>query len=444
MSELSTNTKAETGFRKLSAALLYQQEVLSRSRKRELGQTIVDQISSVFQVRKALLFSGRPLRIHAISELADFDRTSPLLKTLENRVRKLSRTFPNDEPTEFSIDDLADAETIDQNLLGNYLLWLPIADKTSGELIGGLLLSADAIWSSADLLLAKPIRTCVSHAWKQASGKRLLANSRRLTVFALILIAIMWIPVRLSVLAPAQIVPRNPFPVTAPFPAVIRELYVQPYEQIEAGQVLASYDDTQLLAERDLAHSTLQVVKRELESLEQSAFLSSDSKGQIAVWQAKLAEQQAVFAYTQYQLERVQLIAERPGVVVFDDPEYWIGRPVTTGESIFLIADPDRVAIRLDLPIADLVPLRGGAEIQLFLDIAPNHALSGTLDYLGYSAIQTPDNVLVYRGLASLASDEGTPRLGARGTVKLYGDRVTLAYYLFRKPWSQLRQFFGI
>jgi hypothetical protein len=36
------------------------------------------------------------------------------------------------------------------------------------------------------------------------------------------------------------------------------------------------------------------------------------------------------------------------------------------------------------------------------------------------------------------------PRIGSRGTAKLYGQWVPFAYSIFRRPIASVRQFFGI
>ena len=36
------------------------------------------------------------------------------------------------------------------------------------------------------------------------------------------------------------------------------------------------------------------------------------------------------------------------------------------------------------------------------------------------------------------------PRIGLRGTAKVYGSKVSLFYYLFRKPITFMRQLIGI
>jgi hypothetical protein len=45
---------------------------------------------------------------------------------------------------------------------------------------------------------------------------------------------------------------------------------------------------------------------------------------------------------------------------------------------------------------------------------------------------------------ASLRPGQGLPRIGLRGTAKIYAGRVSLAYYLLRKPLAFMRRSLGI
>ncbi len=44
---------------------------------------------------------------------------------------------------------------------------------------------------------------------------------------------------------------------------------------------------------------------------------------------------------------------------------------------------------------------------------------------------------------ASWEKDSGMPRLGLKGTAILYGENVSIFYWLFRKPWAAAREFIG-
>jgi hypothetical protein len=54
-----------------------------------------------------------------------------------------------------------------------------------------------------------------------------------------------------------------------------------------------------------------------------------------------------------------------------------------------------------------------------------------------------PDNSLAYVVKAQLAAGS-LPRIGWRGTAKVYAEQVSLGYYLMRKPILFLRKSLGM
>ena len=82
------------------------------------------------------------------------------------------------------------------------------------------------------------------------------------------------------------------------------------------------------------------------------------------------------------------MLAPRAGVVLFDDPSEWIGRPVTVGERILRIAAPDDVEIEAWLPLGDMLALPTGAAVKLYLNATPLDPVAGRLRYLAHDAVQ--------------------------------------------------------
>ena len=70
---------------------------------------------------------------------------------------------------------------------------------------------------------------------------------------AVLVFGAMWIPVRQSVLAPAEIVPLEPTVVRAPLDGVVERIVVQPNQDVAAGEVLLTLDPTQIRNRLDVA-----------------------------------------------------------------------------------------------------------------------------------------------------------------------------------------------
>jgi len=114
---------------------------------------------------------------------------------------------------------------------------------------------------------------------------------------------------------------------------------------------------------------------------------------------------------------------------------------------VMVIADVKQVALRIDLPVGDAISLSKGARIRVFLDADPLKALSAKLRHASYHAVEQPGSGLVYQVVGDLDTKQKTqiiPRIGLRGTAQIFGNRVLLGFYLFRKPISTMRQYFGI
>ena len=110
------------------------------------------------------------------------------------------------------------------------------------------------------------------------------------------------------------------------------------------------------------------------------------------------------------------------------------------------VADPTQVEFRIMLPVKDSISLVSGSEVRVFLDNDPLHAWSAQLSESGYEPQTTPDQQLAYRLIAQLSESElqaEPPRVGLRGTAKVYGEKVSIFFYLFRRPITSVRQWLG-
>ena len=82
------------------------------------------------------------------------------------------------------------------------------------------------------------------------------------------------------------------------------------------------------------------------------------------------------------------------------------------------------------------------AAIALFLDSDPLNRHMATLERAAYQAQSNAAGQLAYRLDARF--DQAPPRIGLRGTAKLFGARAPLALYLLRRPLAALRQAVGL
>ena len=133
-------------------------------------------------------------------------------------------------------------------------------------------------------------------------------------------------------------------------------------------------------------------------------------------------------------------------MLIYSDKSDWIGKPIQVGERIMEIADPSMIQLKVNLPIDDAIVLQTGAELEVFLDSDPLNPIKAIVSSASYTVETSNQDTLSYRLYARFNENQKQDklRIGLQGTAKVYGDRVSLFFYLFRRPISTLRQFLGI
>ena len=255
-------------------------------------------------------------------------------------------------------------------------------------------------------------------------------------------VAILLFPIRLTVLAPGELVPANPAVIRAPLEGVVGSFSVKPNQIVKVGQPLFNFDDASLKSKLEVAQQALSGAQAEYRQSAQLAVTEVKYKGQLALLMGKVEERQAEADYLQGQLERAHILAPQAGIALFDDPSEWIGKPVATGERIMRIAAPDDVEVEAWLAVGDAVPLPVGAPVSLYLNASPLFSVAAQLRYVAHDAVQRPDGSYAYRVRASLAQPT-EHRVGLKGTAKLTGSWVPLVYWVLRRPVAGIRQMIG-
>lgn len=408
-----------------------------------LSFSMVNDSQALFGFRHAaLLIAGK---VRALTGISAVEPNAPFVVFIERVASRLVSGERLALPGVVPQEDLDQASRDEwQALSAPHAFWLPLKNR-EGEVFGGLWLARDNPWSEAEQALLAQLGDCYSHAWRALQpGKpwrmRWPAKTRWAIAGALLLVLL--VPVRQSILAPAEVVPRNGQIVAAPLDGVVAEFLVKPNQPVKAGEVLVRFDATSLKAQADVAERTLGVAEAELKANAQRAFSDADSSARLDLLAARVEQKRAERDYARDLLARTEVRAERDGIAVFADAQRWTGKPVRTGERLLEIANPSQAELRIELPVADAIGLEHGAEVALFLDSDPLHRHSATLERAAYQAQSTAAGQLAYR--LDAAFEAAPPRIGLRGTAKVFGDRAPLALYLLRRPLAALRQAVGL
>ncbi len=407
-----------------------------------LAYSLVNDSQALLRYRHAALLIGGKVR--ALTGISVIEPNAPFVAFVERAAAQLEAAGLPAEPTPVDPARLDDGARADwQALSAPHALWLPLSDR-HGQRFGGLWLAREEPWSELDRALLAQLADCYAHAWLALQPRpwRLRWPHRRVLGLASLVLALALLPVRQSVLAPAEVIPLDGQVIAAPLDGVIAEFLVKPNDNVRAGDILLRFDATAVRARAEVADHALAVAEAELKAHTQRAFSDTDAGARIDLLKARVEQKRAERDYARDLLARTEPRAERDGIAVFADAQRWIGRPVQTGERLLEIADPDQAALRIDLAVADALDFKPGTEVALFLDSDPLKRHPARLERLGYEAQPNAAGQLAYRLDAKFS--EAAPRIGLRGTAKLYGERGPLLVYLLRRPLAALRQGLGL
>ncbi|HPG88479.1 MAG TPA: HlyD family efflux transporter periplasmic adaptor subunit [Hyphomicrobium sp.] len=388
--------------------------------------------------------------VQGVSSIPVVDRSAPLIIFIERLVRAAAKAKTLNAVNVLKMPP-SGTDTVADSYPFRELVWLPLKHKT-GTLKGGLVLAREQAWADQDLVIAARLSSAYAHALQALKGpdrniaRKLLSLSRWHAGAALaVLMALLLVHVPLSALAPAEIVARDPFVVAAPIDGVIDAIAVDPNQPVARGDLLVKLADTTLRNRYEVASREVQVAEARLKQSNQVAFSDPRGMHEIGISRAELALKIAERDFTRDLLEKSEIRAQRDGIAMYSDKRDLVGRPVAVGERILEVADQNAFEARIELPVADAIALSAGARVRLFLDSDPLRPWDATVRRADYKAKIGENDIVSFRVIADVTvdADRPPPRLGVRGTAQVSGDRVSLGYYLFRRPLTALRQWIG-
>lgn len=436
----------------LSLSLLLQlQRRVRRAEAGELPFIFVNETRAVVPYRQAVFWKQAldgSWSVAAVSGLAAPDAGAPFVQWLSLLGNAMRRT-----PGHASITPI-DRSTLPSAIGESWAEWLPAGGlwlplPAADSLAGALALFRDEPFRKDEIELLGHLSEAYGQCLASQSPRKKFQiltpalKSWRLWLTAAFCLFLLF-PIRQSVLVPAEVTPLQPAHIRVGIDGVVKKLFVAPNQQVAPGEKLLSLEDDHLRTRLVVARKNLEIARAELQQTQQLSLVDSRSKIRLPMLQGRLEQLLAEVELVESQLARVVTVSPVAGVAVFDDPDVWLGRPVSLGQKIMEVADPSRVQLEITLPMSETLPLRQGERLLFFPNISPHTPLPGTLTFIGYQASETPDAGLAFTLRASFAPGETLPRLGLRGTAKLYGERMPLVILLLRRPFLQVRQWLGV
>ncbi len=393
----------------------------------------------LFVLREARI--GEGFHIIGASSIALVDRNAPLIHAIETVVEKLASDSPQNFEAVAYFDDPAVAEYPFQTWY-----WQPVVGK-EGKPFAGLILARAGPLREAETVRLTRMAETIGHSWLALTGGKPVMrlpkfDSKKQRWIAVALVIVALFPVRMTALAPVEVVSARPYVISAPYAGVIQRIEVAPNALVKAGQPVLTFEDIKVRNELQQATEKLAVARAKVERATSASFAKADEARDIGTLQAEYDLAKADYAYARDIMGKSQIAAPRSGMAIYSDRRDWEGRAVNVGDPILQIANPKDIAYRIDLPTKEQMTLKPGAPVKVWLDAQPLWSLDGIIEQASYQARPTAEGILAFAVSAKPLGD--APRIGSRGTAKLYGQWVPFAYSLFKRPISSMRQYLGL
>ncbi|MFK7964435.1 MAG: efflux RND transporter periplasmic adaptor subunit [Burkholderiaceae bacterium] len=430
---------------------------------KELQFSLANEVYQLFPYTQSHVWrlKGNKPRLAAVSGLAKLGEDSPLTTWLQRLGRWLTSQLAGQEALQPMFVQIAD---VPEDLQDGWREWLPEflyvqplvprqQDNAtdSPAMLGFVTFALENAPSDRTQDIANRVISAYADAWagfsKGVARKRPVGRWLGWAIAAA-LVAVLFLPVRLSVLAPAEVVGLDALAINAPMEGVIKSFAVSPNQSVKKGQLLYTLDDTTLRNRREIAIRQLEVARADALAAQQRSFSDEASRADLASLAGAVAEKEAELTLVEDMLARIEVRAPGEGVAVFTDINDWQGKPVSTGERVMLLANPEQAGLLIWLPVPDAINLEPGAQIKTYLQVAPLNPLPAQLFETSYQAVPSPLGVQSYRLRARFddlaSSQQQLARIGLKGTAKIYGEQAALGYYLFRRPLAALRRMTGL
>ncbi len=324
--------------------------------------------------------------------------------------------------------------------------WVPIKDE-NGLTIGLWLERWRTVWTAEEIKVVAYLMQGYAAAWTRKQpliGFSLPSWQTILVSTALVSLILLLIPVPLRVVAACEIIAKDPILITAPLEGIIAKVDVTPGEPVKEGQTLFTYDKRVPLQQLKIAQKQVEVTNAQLNRVLTLGLSDTSSLSESAVWKNQLAKDNIELDLARYHSSQLEVTSPTTGIALFDNPDEWRGKPVKVGERVMVVSKPGDTKVRIWVPERDNVVIRKDRPIKVILNINPLVSYSAELTYVSNVSKLGEKNIPTFTAEAEWPKDtQPDLKLGLKGTAVLYGENVSLLYWIARKPWAAIREYLG-
>ncbi len=345
----------------------------------------------------------------------------------------------------------ADSASFGRLIPGVTVFWLPLLCRD--RLVAGLWLERwGAPWREGETKILESLGRGYAATWEKFDretfvekwSRRLLGRKRTAAMLALLLAVLVFWRAPLRIVAPCEVVPKEPFVVTAPLDGVIADVQATPGCAVAKGDPLFAYDKRVPLEERNIARQQVEIIRSGLERAQVQAFSDAKARSESALLALRLKQEEIRLRLAEHNVSRLEVTADHDGVVVIDDPNAWRGRPVVVGQRVLMIVEPEKTKLRIWLPEDDNVRFNRERPAMALLNAMPDAGVPATLVYVAREVAADPKGEPRIMAEAEWETVPPGLKMGQQGVAVCYGKNVSLLYWLLRKPFYWFRATLGV
>ncbi len=270
--------------------------------------------------------------------------------------------------------------------------------------------------------------------WSATRGRPRVAIAIAGLMFALLLV---W-PVPYRAACSVRVEPVGARVVSAPFEATLESVFVEPGDEVDAGQPLVVLDGRPLRLEQQSLDAEIQQATKQHDV---AIAAGKIAEAQLAQFKCQQLNRQR--ALIDRRLGQLNIVSPIAGVVVAGDLRHSVGVPLEMGQVLFEVAPLDRVVIEVEIPEHEIGFVEENSAVQVRVDSARMGTVDAVLTRI-YPAAQLRDEQSVFVAPIEIDNQSRQYRPGMRGKATTYGPVRPWAWSYLRGMFEQATWLLGM
>lgn len=221
--------------------------------------------------------------------------------------------------------------------------------------------------------------------------------------------------------------------LVAPYDGYVATSVSRVGDQVKAGSVIATLDDT------DLRLDLVEIASgRAQASSQYDEAAAAYDRARAKVFKAKVQQADARLELVNAKLERTRIVAPIDGIIVNGDLSQSLGAAVNRGEVLFELSSLYQYRVNLKVDERDISFVKPGQSVQLLLSAMPDEQIEVRVDSVTPMTV-AEEGSNFFRVEATLADPEGVLRPGMEGVAKIMVDERRYIWIWTRKLVNRVK-----